>query len=256
MKLSPREIDKLILHQAGVVAQKRYARGVRLNYVESVSLISTQLLEFIRDGESVAVLMSKGKKILGICDVLPGVPEMLDEVQVEGTFPDGSKLVTVHHPICNEKGDEELALYASGLKKMNLDKQVHLNPEDGKLIPGEYIINSGEISLNHLKKTIQVTVINKGDRPVQVGSHFPFFEVNPMLEFDREKTFGYRLNIPSGTAVRFESGETKMVHLVELGGEKKIFGANDLIQGEASPDRLVQSIDSLNQHGFLNKKHT
>ena len=99
MHLTPREIDKLVLHQAGVLAQKRLARGLRLNYVEAVALISTQLLEFIRDGRSVAELMDLGRRLLGREDVMDGVAAMIDEVQIEGTFPDGTKLVTVHNPI-------------------------------------------------------------------------------------------------------------------------------------------------------------
>src|SRR5580704_11945188 len=115
MHLSPREIDKLTLHQAGVLAQKRLARGLRLNHPESVALIATQLLEFIRDGRSVAELMNLGRKFLGRNQVMPGVPAMVTEVQVEGTFPDGTKLVTVHHPIASENGDLALALYGSFL---------------------------------------------------------------------------------------------------------------------------------------------
>src|ERR1700731_3118660 len=115
MHLTPREIDKLILHQAGVLAQKRLARGLRLNYVEATALIATQLLEFIRDGQSVANLMDLGRRLLGRSDVLDGVAEMIDEVQVEGTFPDGTKLVTVHHPIVAEHGDMSLAFYGSFL---------------------------------------------------------------------------------------------------------------------------------------------
>ena len=99
MFLSPQEIDKLTLHQVGFLAQKRLARGVRLNHPEAVALIATQLLEFIRDGRSVAELMDVGKQLLGRRQVMDGVPEMIPDVQVEGTFPDGSKLVTVHHPI-------------------------------------------------------------------------------------------------------------------------------------------------------------
>ena len=99
MHLSPREIDKLMLHQAGVVAQKRLARGLRLNYPESVALISAQLLEFIREGRRVAQLMELGRRFLGRRQVMAGVPEMIAEVQVEGTFPDGTKLVTIHDPI-------------------------------------------------------------------------------------------------------------------------------------------------------------
>ena len=109
MHLSPRDIDKLILHGAGFLAQKRLARGLRLNYPEAVALIAAQILELIRDGRSVAELMDLGRRMLGRAQVLPGGPELIAEVQVEGTFPDGTKLVTVHHPIALEQGDLTLA---------------------------------------------------------------------------------------------------------------------------------------------------
>src|SRR5208337_2238988 len=115
MHLNPREIDKLILHQAGFLAQKRLARGLRLNHPEAVALIATQLLEFIRDGRSVAELMNLGRQLLGFNQVMSGVSEMIYDVQVEGTFPDGSKLVTVHHPIASENGNLALALHGSFL---------------------------------------------------------------------------------------------------------------------------------------------
>ena len=99
MHLTPREIDKLLLHGAGTLAQKRLARGVRLNYPEAVALLATQLLELIRDGRSVAELMDLGRRVLGRAQVMDGVPEMLPEVQIEATFPDGTKLVTIHDPI-------------------------------------------------------------------------------------------------------------------------------------------------------------
>src|SRR5919109_1881589 len=105
MHLTPRELDKLVLHQAGFLAQKRLARGVRLNYPEAIALIASQLLEFIRDGRSVAELMDLGRRLLGRADVAVGVAEMIHEVQVEGTFPDGTKLVTVHQPVVAEHGD-------------------------------------------------------------------------------------------------------------------------------------------------------
>src|SRR6476646_1325648 len=115
MRLLPREVDKLVLHQAGVLAQKRLARGLRLNYPEAVALIATQLLELIRDGRAVAELMDLGRTILGRYQVMDGVPELVTEVQVEGTFPDGTKLVTVHHPVVADHGDLALALYGSFL---------------------------------------------------------------------------------------------------------------------------------------------
>src|SRR4051812_803433 len=132
MHLSPREIEKLMLHGAGFLAQKRLARGLRLNHPEAVALIATQLLEFIRDGRSVSELMQLGRKFLGLNQTLPGVPELITEVQVEGTFPDGSKLVTVHHPIVAENGELSLALYGSFLPVPDLSKfegaQKHVQP--------------------------------------------------------------------------------------------------------------------------------
>ena len=227
MKLSPREIDKLLLHNAGSVAQKRYARGLRLNHPEALSLIAAQMLEFIRDGDSVATLMEKGKKILGMEDVLPGVSELLAEVQVEGTFPDGTKLVTVHRPICREKGEEDLALYGSSLKH----RRALRGADTISKIPGRMETKEGVLELNANRETMTLTVTNTGDRPIQVGSHYPFFETNPALSFDREKTPGFRLNIPAGTAVRFEPGEKKQVTLVAIGGNRIVRGGSALLNG-------------------------
>lgn len=102
------------------------------------------------------------------------------------------------------------------------------------MIPGEYILKEGSIACNVGRTTIKITVVNTGDRPVQIGSHFHFFEVNKQMLFDRTKTLGMRLNIAAATAVRFEPGEEKEVELVEFGGEKKIFGFNNLVNGSAA----------------------
>src|SRR6266498_1138013 len=169
MHLSPREIDKLLLHNAGFLAQKRLARGVRLNHPEAMALIATQLLEFIRDGKSVAELMDLGRKFLGRNQVMSGVPEMIYDVQVEGTFPDGTKLVTVHHPIACENGDLELALYGSFLPVP--DPSV-FKPAAEEGVPGSYEILDGEIEMNAGRESIELAVTNLGDRPIQVGSHY------------------------------------------------------------------------------------
>lgn len=96
------------------------------------------------------------------------------------------------------------------------------------MIPGEYILKEGHIECNVGRATLKVVVVNTGDRPVQIGSHFHFFEVNKQMDFERDKALGMRLNIAAGTAVRFEPGEEKEVELVEFGGDKKIFGFNNL----------------------------
>ncbi len=99
MDLTPREKDKLLIFTAGLLAERRRARGLKLNYPESIALITCAIMEGARDGKSVAELMTEGTKILSRADVMEGIAEMIPEIQVEATFPDGSKLVTVHHPI-------------------------------------------------------------------------------------------------------------------------------------------------------------
>lgn len=218
MHLSPRDIDKLIVHQAGVLAQKRLARGLRLNYPEAVALLATQLLELIRDGKSVAELMDVGRRILGRAHVLPGVASMIREVQVEGTFEDGTKLVTVHDPLSTDRGDIALALYGSFLPVPPEDRFPD-PPAEEALSPGAFDVVPGRIELSAGRPTLTLDVTNRGDRPIQVGSHYPFALTNTALDFDRRAAEGKRLDIPAGTAVRFEPGDTKTVRLVAISGE-------------------------------------
>jgi urease subunit gamma/beta len=233
MHLSPREIDKLLLHQAGCLAQKRLARGLRLNHPEAVALIATQLLEFIREGKSVAELMDTGRRLLGRNQVMAGVPAMIAEVQVEGTFPDGTKLVTVHHPIASENGDLSLALHGSFLPvpELAMFQQV-AGPADFE--PGACTPQDGELELNAGRESITLAVTNLGDRPVQVGSHYHFIETNASLSFDRAQAYGKRLDVPAGAAVRFEPGQSKSVRLVDIAGKKVIRGGNNLAGGPVS----------------------
>jgi len=232
MHLTPREIDKLMLHQAGFLAQKRLARGVRLNYPEAVALIATQLLEFIRDGRAVAELMDLGRQLLGLADVADGVADMIDEVQVEGTFPDGTKLVTVHHPIVAEHGNRALALYGSFLTPAGTAGERAPIALEGRA--GEVIAPDGELILNADREAVRIEVANRGDRPIQVGSHYHFVETNRALSFDRAAAYGMRLDIPAGTAVRFEPGETKTVNLVAIAGDRVITGGNAFANGPVS----------------------
>ncbi|HTI70884.1 MAG TPA: urease subunit gamma [Candidatus Limnocylindria bacterium] len=251
MHLSPRDIDKLLLHNAGVLAQKRLARGLKLNYPESVALIAAQLLEFIRDGRSVAELMNLGRQFLGRNQVMSGVPEMIAEVQVEGTFPDGTKLVTVHHPIASENGNLSLALYGSFLPVPELAK---FPPATEAIEPGAYDVPEGELELNAGREAISLPITNLGDRPIQVGSHYHFIETNGSLQFDRKKAYGRRLDIPAGTAVRFEPGETKTVKLVEIAGQKVIRGGNNLADGPVNAANLEKAAARVKNGNFADQE--
>ena len=121
----------------------------------------------------------------------------------------------------------------------------------GAVIPGEYLLGEGEIEANAGRRTLQLTVANTGDRPIQVGSHFHFFEVNRALRFDRGKAFGMRLNVPAGTAVRFEPGDEKVVTLVELAGAREVHGLNGLTDGPTAAPRRAASVKRAASGGFL-----
>jgi urease subunit gamma/beta len=251
MHLIPREIDKLLLHGTGYLAQKRLARGLRLNYPEAVALIAAQLLEFIRDGYAVAELMDLGRRLLGQAEVMDGVPELVTEVQVEGTFADGTKLVTVHHPIVAEHGDLSLALHGSFLPVPPLSL---FRAEPQGLVPGEVLSAPGEIRLNEGRDAVRLAVTNTGDRPIQVGSHYHFFETNRALAFDRGRAYGMRLDIAAGTAVRFEPGQRKTVELVALAGSRVARGGNALADGALTAENKARAMANVQARGFADRK--
>jgi urease subunit gamma/beta len=204
MNLTPREKDKLLIAMAAMVARNRLARGVRLNHPEAVALITDFVVEGARDGRSVAELMEAGAHVLTTEQVMPGIPEMIPDIQVEATFPDGTKLVTVHHPIRGAASED---------------------------VPGQVTTLPGEIVFNEGAERVTLTVANTGDRPIQVGSHYHFFETNPALRFERDKARGMRLDIAPGTAVRFEPGATREVGLIQLGGRREVYGFRQSVMG-------------------------
>ena len=229
MHLTPREQERLMTHFAGTLAKERKSRGLKLNYPEAIALITSELLELARDGLTVTELMRAGTKILKEDDVMDGVAEMIHEIQLEATFPDGTKLVTVHEPI-------------------------HSN---GKLKPGEFIFDTSTdgkpavITINAGKETKEIKVVNTGDRPIQVGSHFHFFEINKALDFDRAASFGMRLDIASGTAVRFEPGDSQQVRLVKIGGHRMGQGLNGLTNGSMDDPKVkTAAVEKAKQLGF------
>ena len=229
MILTPTELERLTIFSAAELARKRRAKGLKLNHPEASALIADEILEGAREGRSVAELIAFGSTILTGDDVMPGVADLMPMLQVEGTFPDGTKLVTVHDPI--RPGQNARA--------------------DDFRTPGEIIAAEGVIEINAGRPKVTVRVLNTGDRPVQVGSHYHFFEANKALEFDRAAAWGMHLDFPAGTAVRFEPGESKEVALTGFGGSGELTGLNGLTDGSIRSDaRKEAALRRARQCGF------
>lgn len=196
--------------------------------------------------------MNIGKKILGRRHVLSSVPGAIHEIMVEGTFKDGTYLVTVHQPICTDDGDIARALYGSFLPMPS--KDLFPMPDSSVYAPlaqpGAVKIKPGMIVLNEGRTRTKLKVTNTGDRPIQVGSHYHFIETNPALEFDRAVAYGKRLDIPAGTAVRFEPGDSKTVTCVEIAGDRVINGGNNLASGKYDPSRVDEIVENATKLGF------
>jgi urease subunit gamma/beta len=221
MHLTPKDEDRLLLFLAAELARRHRAKGLLLSYPEARALIADEVVEAARAGSSVPEATRLGATVLTEDDLLPGVASLIGTVQVEGFFNDGQKLVTIHDPIRPVTSGQD---------------------EPADFEPGEILSEDGDIELNAGRATAEVLVVNTGDRPIQVGSHFHFYEVNRALKFKRKVGYGMHLDIPSGTAVRFEPGEERSVRLVALGGTREVYGLNEMTNSvlgtEPSPDRL------------------
>ncbi len=229
MLLTPTEYERLTLYTAAELARRHRNKGLKLNHPEAVAIIADDILEGAREGRSVADLIAWGSTLLTEDDVLPGVAELLPVLQVEGSFPDGTKLVTVHQPIRPGTAPR---------------------PDDS-VVPGELAAAPGDIELNAGRAKVVVSAMNTGDRPIQIGSHFHFFEVNRALRFDRAAAWGMRLDIPAGTAVRFEPGDSKEVTLVAIAGSREVYGLNGLTDGALDePGRREAAIARAVARGF------
>ena len=227
MLLTPTEMERLTIFTAAQLARKHREKGLRLNFPEAVALITDEILEGAREGRGVAELIGYGSTILATEDVMEGVAAMMPILQVEGLFPDGTKLVTVHQPIRAKEGSVA-----------------------DTLEPGAILAAEGDIELAAGRPRMTLDVTNTGDRPIQVGSHYHFFETNRALEFDRKAATGMRLDIPAGTAVRFEPGQRKSVTLTTFGGTRDLSGLNDLSRGAKNDAGWAEAVDRAKARGF------
>jgi urease subunit gamma/beta len=205
MRLSPTERDRLLIFTAAELARARKARGLRLNVPESVALIADTVCEAARDGARLAEAVEAGRRVLGPADVLPGVAEVVTEVQVEAVFEDGTRLAVIADPI-GGGGD------GAG--------------------PGAVLLREeSRYPASAVSDVVSLEVVNTASVPISVTSHFHFFESNPRLRFDRAAAYGRHLAVPAGSSVRFDPGASVPVDLVPISGERVAIGFAGLVDG-------------------------
>ncbi|MCW5623263.1 MAG: urease subunit beta [Burkholderiales bacterium] len=252
MRLTIREEERVQIWAIAEMARRRLARGVVLNYPEATALICDEIMERACEGscEMLVDMMDYGATILHKEHVMTGVPEILKMVQVEAVFRDGTKLVTVMNPI-------RLSGQGATPQSWKSPPPIQSVVPDEAFPVGEpekvgYIeFAEGDILINAGRDTIDMVITNSGDRPIQVGAHYHLSEANKSLAFDREAAFGFRLDVPSGTAVRFEPGQSRKVTLTRFVGSEVAMGMNDMTNGSLrSANTKKLTMDRLKQHGY------
>ncbi|MCX5416797.1 urease subunit gamma [Streptomyces sp. NBC_00059] len=223
MRLTPTERDRLLLFGAAELARARRARGLRLNVPEATALIADTVCEAARDGRRLAEAVEAARAVLGPDDVLPGVADVVTEVQVEAVFDDGSRLAVVSALFGGSTlGDEA----------------------PGALLPGP--------ATPEPEPAVRLTVRNTATVPVSVTSHFHFFEANPRLDFDRAAAYGMRLSVPAGSSVRFGPGESAEAALVPIGGDRIAIGFAGLVDGPLdAPGARAEALRRAAACGYL-----
>ena len=209
MRLTPAERDRLLLASAAAVARRRRERGLRLNVPETVALVADAAIEAARDGVRLADAVRAAQQVLGADDVLPGVADVVTEVRVEAVFDDGTRLVVVPDPV----GGGHLQAAAPGA--------VLVGDDESPAAAGD---------------VVEVEVVNTAALPVTVTSHWHFFEANPRLQFDRAAAYGRHLDVPAGSAVRFDPDVPTTVRLVPIGGARVAVGFAGLVDGPLDAD--------------------
>jgi urease subunit gamma/beta len=225
MRLTPTERDRLLIFTAAELARARRARGLRLNVPEATALIADTVCEAARDGARLADAVAAGRAVLGPADVLPGVPEILTEVQVEAVFQDGTRLAVIDAPLGPGEG-----------------------AGPGSVIPRE----ESQYPAEPPADPVHLEVRNTAAVPISVTSHFHFFEANPRLRFDRAAAYGRRLAVPAGSSVRFDPGQDVPVTLVPIGGARVAIGFAGLVDGPLdAPGQREQALARAAACGYL-----
>jgi urease subunit gamma/beta len=214
MNLTPTEIERLTVFSAAEMARRNLREGIPLSHPEAVALLADEVMLAARKNMAYDEVIDRAASLLSADQCEPGVPDMVRIVAVDAPFADGTKLVTLIDPI------------ASG--------------ENG-FRPGEVIVGDAPVELFPGAERVTLTVVNRGDRDIQVRSQSHFFETNPALEFDRRAAWGHKLDVPSGAGVRFEPGIPVDVQLVPMAGARVAQGFSGLVNGPLDADGALEA---------------
>ena len=230
MRLTPKELDRLTVFTLAELARRRRARGRRLNLPEAMAIICDEIFEQAWDGRPLAEVIEAARSVLTRADVMEGVPEVLRRIEVDALFPSGTALVVVDHPI----GPPEAERSAQA--------------------PGAVLVGEEPITINAGRLGIEIAVENTSEYPVEVSSHYHFFEANRCLRFDRRAALGMRLDIPAGSGVIWEAGERKRVSLIPFGGGRIAWGFNGLVNGRIDEAEATALTRGAVDRGFAHEE--
>ncbi|BBZ07641.1 urease [Mycolicibacterium doricum] len=209
MNLTPTEMERLTVFSAAEIARRNLREGIPLSHPEAVAMLADEVMLAARKNMAYDEVIDRAASLLRADQCEPGVPDMVRIVAVDAPFADGTKLVTLIDPI---------ALGENGFR------------------PGEVIVGDEPVELFPGAERMALTVVNRGDRDIQVRSQSHFFETNPALEFDRRAAWGHKLDVPSGAGVRFEPGIPVDVQLVPMAGARVAQGFSSLVNGPLDAD--------------------
>lgn len=232
MRLTIREEERAQIWTIAEMSRRRMSRGIKLNYPEAIAVICDEIMERACEGsiEMLVDLMEYGTRILKKEHVMQGVPQILKMVQVEAVFRDGTKLITVMNPVSQSDPTATPQNWVAPAVTASVVPDESFDVGAPQLV-GHIEYADGDIEINAGRESIELVITNTGDRPVQVGAHYHLVEVNKALAFDRNAAFGFHLDIPSGTAVRFEPGQSRNCQLTRFAGNQVSMGLNDMTNG-------------------------
>jgi urease subunit gamma/beta len=230
MRLTAKELNRLTIFTLAELARRRRARGRKLNAPEAVAVICDEIFEMAWDGMPLSDVIVQARAVLNRDDVMDGVAEIIGTIEIDALFPSGTTLVVVEHP---------------------LGPPLDVDDQDA---PGRIISAKAPVPINAGRAAITVAVENLSNMPIEVTSHFHFFEANRQLRFDRREALGMHLDIPAGASVRWEPHERKEVSLIPVGGTREVWGFGGLIDGPIDSAPATEILAEAIRRGYAHEE--